>query len=97
MDAPVGQTSPATLDQGPQKEESCCYKVSLWISLVLTWFFLIFSVTLVIINSKSFSIFYSILFPYLIYLMLEFNSFTAKYLRKKSSDLGMYYKMGKLF
>ena len=97
MDAPVGQTSPGIVDQGPQKEENCCYNVACWIFQVLTWATLITCTILVIISDSIAPIFASFGVSYLVYIILEFCSNTAKYLCNKSSDLGMYYKMGKLF
>ena len=97
MYAPVEQTSSGMLDQGPQKERNCCYTTACWIFQVLSWGSLAASVTLVFMNSKLAPVFAFFGVFYLVYISLEFCSLTAKYLCNKSSDLGMYYKMGRLF
>ena len=96
MYTPIGQNPQGMLDKGPQKEKNCCYNIFCWIFQILTWGSLIISVVFYLI--------YGILeiFPvagvfYLVYIILEFCSTTAKYLYNKSSDQGMYRKMGKLF
>ena len=96
MYSPIGQNSTGVLDQGPQKEKNCCCNTFCWIFQILTWGALIASIVLVLTDGIP------VIFPvfavlYIVYLILEFCSPTAKYLCNKSSDLGMYHKMGKLF
>ena len=97
MYAHVELDSSGMLDQGPQKEKNCCYATACWIFQVLTWDSLATSVALFLTNSKLAPVFASFGVCYIVYIILEFCSLTAKYLYNKSSDLGMYYKMGKLF
>ena len=92
----VGQNPPGMLDQGSQKEDHCCYNTACWIFQFLSWGSLVASVILFMRNHNA-PIFSSFGACYLIYIILEFCSYTSKYLCNKSSDQGIYHKMGKYF
>ena len=94
--SPNPQNPPGMLDQGSQVEQNCCWKVSCWIFQILTWISLIVSI-IVVINGSEASIFGSFGACYFIYIILEFCSPTSRYLCNKSSDMGMYEKMGRNF
>ena len=95
MYVPVEQSpSSGMLDQGSQKEKGCCYKTACWIFQVLSWASLGVSVFFLCTKKGSPAIFASFGVFYIVYIILEFCSVTAKYLCNKSSNQGMYEKMG---
>jgi hypothetical protein len=95
MYSPVGQNPPGMLDQGVQKERKCCWKVLGWCFQIGTWATLIMSIALSGDNGSGiFAVFFIF---YLAYMVIEFCSPTARYLCHKSSDQGMYQKMGRNF
>ena len=97
MYSPVGQNPPGMLDQGSQKEKNCCYNTACAIFQVLCWGSLVTSVLMSMNNNENYYIWASFGVCYLIYIILEFCSPTAKYLCNKSSDQGIYQKMGRHF
>ena len=97
MYVPVEQSSQGMLDQGSQKEKDCCYKTACWIFQVLSWVGLGFSLFFFLSKKGSPAIFASFGVPYMLYIILEFCSVSAKYLCNKNSNQGMYEKMGMHF
>ena len=90
MYVPVEQSpSSGMLDQGSQKEKGCCYKTACWIFQVLSWASLGVSVFFLCTKKGSPAIFASFGVFYIVYIILEFCSVTAKYLCNKSSNQGM--------
>ena len=94
MYSPVGQNPPGMLDQGPQKERTCCWKTFGWILQVCCWASFIMACALSGDGPAIFTVFGVF---YLTYMIVEFCSPTARYLCNKSSDQGMYQKMGRNF
>ena len=94
MYSPVGQNPPGMLDQGSQTEHACCWKFSCWTFQILCWVTLIAGIVVVIRDSESTAVFSGFGVCYVIYIILEFCSPTSRYLCHKSSDQGMYDKMG---
>jgi hypothetical protein len=82
------------LDQGSQKENNCCYITGCWIAQIACWASLVASLIIYIGNKDNIGIFGLFGFCYIVYLILEFCSPTSRYLCNKSSDKGMYEKMG---
>ena len=81
-----------------QKNDSKCFRKTLWIFQILTWIFLIILIILSSLITKAYIgslIIFSII--YIIYIILEQFSSTAKYLRNKNSDESFYQKMLKYF
>ena len=96
MDSPSEQDSSEMLDQGPQNEKGKCYLATCWIFQLFTWGCLATSLYFFLTQQK-WAIFIAVGVCYLIYIILEFRSVTAKYLCNKSSDQGLFDKMGKYF
>lgn len=97
MYSPVGQNPPGMLDQGSQTEHNCCWKAGCWIFQILCWVSLVGSLIMYIKDPEAVGVFSSFGFCYLVYIILEFCSPTSRYLCNKSSDSGMYEKMGRNF
>ncbi len=101
MYKPVGQNPPGMLDQGVQKEDNCCYNTFCWIFQIAVWAAIAVAVVLLIMGSlngdAAGGMFGGLGFIYVVYLILEFCSPTSKYLCNKSSDQGIYEKMGRHF
>ena len=101
MYKPVGQNPPGMLDQGVQKEDNCCYNTFCWIFQIAVWAAIAVTVVLLIMDSlngdAAGGMFGGLGFIYVVYLILEFCSPTSKYLCNKSSDQGIYEKMGRHF
>ena len=97
MYTPTVNNPPAMLDQGSQKEKKCCRTTVNWIFQIFCWASLILAI--IMFTKDPNSVGYFVLFGviYLIYLILEFCSPTSRYLCHKSSDQGMYEKMGRNF
>ena len=96
MYTPVAQNPPGMLDQGSQKEDNCCYNAACWIFQITSWATLITSI-IIVANNGNPAIFASFGVSYLVYIILEFCSPTSKYLCNKTSDQGIYQKMGQHF
>ena len=96
MYTPVAQNPPGMLDQGSQKEDNCCYNAACWIFQITSWATLIVSI-IIVANNGNPAIFASFGVSYLVYIILEFCSPTSKYLCNKTSDQGIYQKMGQHF
>ena len=96
MYTPVQQNPPGMLDQGEQKEHNCLFHFSCWFFQIAVWIGIGVDIFLLIkYQNEEIEIGAGGLgFCYLIYLILEFCSPTSKYLCHKSSDQGMYQKMG---
>ncbi len=98
---PVAQSPPGMLPQGVQKEDNCCFNAFCWIFQIGIWAYIATVIVLIIVGFKNPDTFNGILggcgVVYLIYIILEFCSPTSKYLCNKSSDQGMYEKMGAHF
>ena len=79
-------------------KDSQCYNVFCWIFQILTWVMLIWMiVTLAKDTSKNG---YSILcfgLSYFVYIILEFCSSVAKYICNKTTEVGIYQKMGSYY
>ena len=90
----VQNQPPGMLDQGSQKENNCCYITGCWIAQIACWASLVASLIIYIGNKDNIGIFGLFGFCYIVYLILEFCSSTSRYLCNKSSDKGMYEKMG---
>jgi len=90
----VQNQPPGMLDQGSQKENNCCYITGCWIAQIACWASLVASLIIYIGNKDNIGIFGLFGFCYIVYLILEFCSPTSRYLCNKSSDKGMYEKMG---
>ena len=96
MYKPVAQNPPGMLDQGEQKEHNCLYHFFCWFFQIAVWAGIGVDIFLILkygeqeveIGAGGLGA------AYLIYLILEFCSPTSKYLCNKSSDQGMYQKMG---
>lgn len=97
MNSPINNNPPGMLDQGSQKEHNCCYITFCWIFQILCWGSLIGSLVMYAQDPDSPGIFASFGTCYFIYAILEFCSPTSRYLCNKSSDQGMYEKMGRNF
>ena len=97
MYSPVGQNPPGMLDQGSQTEHTCCWKFSCWFFQILCWVTLIGGLVMLFQDSSNTAVFGGFGTCYLIYIILEFCSPTSRYLCHKSSDEGMYQKMGRNF
>ena len=97
MYSPVNQNPPGMLDQGAQVEGNCCFRASCWIFQILCWASLIFSLVIYIGDNEQVGIFGAFGACYIVYIILEFCSPTSRYLCNKSSDQGMYEKMGRNF
>ena len=95
MYKPVEQNPPGMLDQGSQVEDTCCYHAFCWIFQITAWATLIVSIIVAIKGSAEFFACFGI--TYLVYIILEFCSPTSKYLCNKTSDQGIYQKMGQHF
>ena len=95
MYKPVEQNPPGMLDQGSQVEDTCCYNAFCWIFQITTWATLIVSIIIAINGSAEFFACFGVC--YLVYIILEFCSPTSKYLCNKTSDQGIYQKMGAHF
>ena len=96
MDSLSEQESSILLDQGSQKEYGKCYLAACWIFQLLTWGCLATSLYF-FLNQKKWAICIAVGVCYLVYIILEFCSPTAKYLCNKSSDQGTFEKMGRFF
>jgi hypothetical protein len=97
MYSPTGPNPPGMLYQGSQVERNCCYNSACWIFQVLSWISLIVACIVYSINKKNDGVFAVFGIVYAIYIILEFCSPTSRYLCNKSSDQGIYYKMGRYF
>ena len=97
MSAYATNNLPGMLDQGSQKEGNCCYNTICWTIQIACWATLILSIVMYTKDPSSTDclIIFGIL--YVFYLSLEFCSPTSRYLCNKSSDQGMYEKMGRNF
>ena len=93
MYSPVGQNPPGMLDQGSQKEDNCCYNSWGLIFQVLCWSSLVISLVMTIRAQKP-VVFVSFGVSYFVYIILEFCSPTSKYLCNKTTNQGIYQKMG---
>ena len=69
----------------------------IWIFQILCWASLIFSLVIYIGDNEQVGIFGAFGACYIVYIILEFCSPTSRYLCNKSSDQGMYEKMGRNF
>ena len=97
MYSPIQQNPPVILDQGPQRERKCCYHSACWTFQWLSWGSLIASIILYAKVNVSSYIFLSFGVCYLTYIFLEILSPTSNYLCNKSSEEGIYNKMGNYF
>ena len=99
MYKPVAQNPPGMLDQGEQKEHNCVFHFFCWFFQIAVWVGIGVDLYLIIqYGSDNIEIGAGGLgFAYLVYLILEFCSPTSRYLCNKSSDQGMYVKMGTHF
>ena len=97
MYTPAVNNPPGMLDQGSQKENKCCFTSLCWIFQTICWASLILFIFMYTKDSKSVD--YIVIFGifYLFYLIIEFCSPTSRYLCHKSSNQGMYEKMGRNF
>ena len=94
----VEKTPSDISEQGSQKEKkNCCYKTACWIFQVLSWASLGVSLYFFLTQKNMAPIFSSFGVCYIVYIILEFCSPSAKYICNKSSNQGMYEKMGKHF
>ena len=94
MYSPTGPNSPGMLYQGSQVEHNCCYHTACWIFQILSWISIVASGIIYSKNNDNSAAFVAFGIIYLIYIILEFCSPTSKYLCHKSSDQGIYQKMG---
>ena len=99
MYKPVAQNPPGMLDQGEQKEHNCCYHFFCWFFQIAVWGLIAAVLVFYFIGTEEQWQYYAygLGVAYLVYLILEFCSPTSKYLCNKSSDQGMYEKMGRHF
>ena len=95
MYSPVGQNPPGMLDQGSQVEHTCCWRASCWIFQILSWITLVAGIIMAINGTAG--VLGAFGACYLIYIILEFCTPTSRYLCHKSTDQGMYEKMGRNF
>ncbi len=102
MYKPVNQNPPGMLDQGEQKENNCCFHFFCWFFQIGVWAAIALNIVLLVIskgqdqNAQN-GAYGGLGFFYVGYLILEFCSPTCKYLCNKSSDQGIYEKMGRHF
>ena len=94
MYPPTGPNPPGMLYQGSQVEHNCCYHTACWIFQILSWISIVASGIIYSKNNDNSAAFVAFGIIYLIYIILEFCSPTSKYLCHKSSDQGIYQKMG---
>ena len=94
MYSPTGPNPPGMLYQGSQVEHNCCYHTACWIFQILSWISIVASGIIYSKNNDNSVAFVAFGIIYLIYIILEFCSPTSKYLCHKSSDQGIYQKMG---
>ena len=94
MYSPTGPNPPGMLYQGSQVEHNCCYHTACWIFQILSWISIVASSIIYSKNNDNSAAFVAFGIIYLIYIILEFCSPTSKYLCHKSSDQGIYQKMG---
>ena len=94
MYSPTGPNPPGMLYQGSQVEHNCCYHTACWIFQILSWISIVASGIIYSKNNDNSAAFVAFGIIYLIYIILEFCSPTSKYLCHKSSDQGIYQKMG---
>ena len=98
MYKPVNQNPPGMLDQGSQTENNCCYNFFCWFFQVAVWAALGVLIFFIISKGSNLNAVLGALGgTYLIYIILEFCSPTSKYLCNKSSNQGIYEKMGAYF
>ena len=91
----VEKTPSDISEQGSQKEKkNCCYKTACWIFQVLSWASLGVSLYFFLTQKNMAPIFSSFGVCYIVYIILEFCSPSSKYICNKSSNQGMYEKMG---
>ena len=88
--------------EASQKKESRCFHIALWIFQILTWImFATFITVLLTLDQSNGPIFIApliiFIIVYITYIIMEQCSSTAKYLRNKSSNEGIYPKMSKYF
>ena len=95
MYKPVEQNPPGMLDQGSQVEDNCCYNATCWIFQIMSWASLI--VSIIMVTKGQPAVFAAFGVSYFVYIILEFCSPTSKYLCNKTSDQGIYQKMGAHF
>ena len=100
MYKPVAQNPPGMLDQGEQKEHNCVFHFFCWFFQIGVW--LGIGVNIFFLVTHNYADFENygyggLGFFYFVYLVLEFCSPTSKYLCNKSTDQGMYEKMGRHF
>ena len=95
MYTPTSQNPPGMLDQGEQKENNCVYHFFCWFFQIGVWIAIGVEIYLAIASSDNVKNgAWALGFCYVVYLILEFLSPTARYLMNKSDDKGMYEKMG---
>ena len=98
MYKPVAQNPPGMLDQGEQKEHNCVFHFFCWFFQIGVWLGIGANIALIFIKSidenTRYGAYGGLGFFYFVYLILEFCSPTSKYLCNKSTDQGMYEKMG---
>ena len=102
MYQPVSQNPPGMLDQGVQKENNCCYNFFCWFFQIGVWAAIAVNIVFLVMSNMADKdaakgAYGGLGFFYLFYLILEFCSPTSKYLCNKSSDAGIYEKMGRHF
>ena len=90
---------PGMLPQGSQKENTCCITAACWIFQILSWISLVLCGILISkdggTNKDEIFVLFGVI--YAIYITLEFCSPTSKYLCHKSSNEGIYQRMGMHF
>jgi len=98
MNTPLNQNPPGMLDQGDQREHNCCSAFFCWLFQILLWAGIGMSVFLGVQGYQEVVNALEITGGiYVIYLILEFCSSTARYLCNKSTDQGIYEQMGTYF
>ena len=99
MYKPVAQNPPGMLDQGEQKEHNCVFHFFCWFFQIGVWLGIVANVLIALRvipadPAATNGAYGGLGFFYFFYLVLEFCSPTSKYLCNKSTDQGMYQKMG---
>ena len=97
MYKPVAQNPPGMLDQGEQKEHNCVFHFFCWFFQIGVWLGIGVNIFFLVTHNYADVEYYGyggLGFFYFVYLVLEFCSPTSKYLCNKSTDQGMYEKMG---
>jgi len=94
MDKPENQNPPGKSDD-QQKEKKSAYRFFCWFFQIAVWLFFVLSIVLTISKMESqIGLYIAGGFFYIVYLIMEFCSSTAKYLRNEKNDQLMYEKMG---